>query len=227
MQAGTHRLAVSRARQRLHQAPSPHPQGVPCPCSRDHPLLPGYPGMSLAACGNKAKNTTEWICVPAASSAWVCFALQKLGFKAVPPASCDQGLCLIQGRGPGARGNVAVCPRAEMWDLAQGSWSEASRSCSALQGLLPWPGPAGLLGTGVSSLSRGTWGSVPHTVEEINLKCLWKSPGRTDRKWPWQPLLSEHCDYFFFSPEFLMREMGICFPLKKAEDMENYPFILH
>lgn len=72
MEAGTHHHTqpYARSEQGKGFVKSPlstcresllHPQGVPCACNRDHPLLSGYPapGMSLAACDNKAENTTE------------------------------------------------------------------------------------------------------------------------------------------------------------------------
>lgn len=93
--------------------------------------------------------------------ALLCLAKAGLQRRAVPAVCWDQGLCLIQGRGPGARGNFRVCPQAAKWDLAPGSPAEAAQlSGPALA--QPLAGSVQLTGL----LCRGTGGSAPQVFEK-------------------------------------------------------------
>lgn len=121
----------------------------------------------------------------------------------------DQGLCLIPGRGPEARGNFSVCPQAEMWDSAQGSLDRGQQELLSTAGqqvgpALAWPLAADRAPVqGLSSLSRGAPGDQPLRNLRKKFKMSMENPGKTDRKWPWPRLLSEHQDFFSFLLIFL------------------------
>lgn len=124
----------------------------------------------------------------------LCLAKAGLQRRAVPAVSCDQGLHLIQGSGPEARGNFTVCPQAEMWDLAQGSLDRGQRellstagaaggSCSGLAPHRLRAADRAPVQGGVRSQHRRTRRSVPQILEEnIKKTCTEQSKQNRQKK---------------------------------------------